>query len=73
MVIKDDIFLFYFFLFLGESPPGLAAQLGMGFGITIISVLVIGEVIFLYRKYGPTGSTRQRQYELPGYHNRLSI
>ena len=36
---------------LGESPPGLAARLGMGLGISFLAVLLIGEIVFLYLKF----------------------
>ncbi|CAF3965631.1 unnamed protein product, partial [Rotaria sordida] len=57
----------------GESSPGVAAQLGMGLGITIIGILLIGEIIYFYRKYGLNGSMSHSSYELPHFHNRLSI
>jgi len=60
------------FVFLGESPPGVAAQLGMGLGITIIGVLLIVEIIYLYRKYGWNRPRRQSNYEFTSYHRRLS-
>ncbi|CAF4110838.1 unnamed protein product [Rotaria sp. Silwood2] len=46
----------------GESPPGVAAQLGMGFGITIIGILLIGEIIYFYRKYGLNGPMHHSNY-----------
>ena len=58
--------------FLGESSPGLAAQLGMGFGISIISILLIVEIIYLYRKYRMARSSRQSDYEMPSTNRRLS-
>ncbi|CAF3101289.1 unnamed protein product [Rotaria sp. Silwood2] len=57
----------------GESPPGVAAQLGMGFGITIIGILLIGEIIYFYRKYGLNGPMHHSNYALPPFHSRLSI
>ncbi|CAF0885916.1 unnamed protein product [Adineta steineri] len=53
----------------GDSPPGLPAKLGMGFGITIIGVLLIVEIIFLYRKFGLNNSSREANYEMPGYNH----
>jgi hypothetical protein len=60
-------------LLLGESPPGVAAKLGMGFGISIISILLIGEIIYFYRKYGLTLSTHRTNYELTVHNRRLSV
>ncbi|CAF1394313.1 unnamed protein product [Rotaria sordida] len=57
----------------GESPPGVAAQLGMGVGITIIGILLIGEIIYFYRKYGLNGSMHHSNYALPPFHRQLSI
>ncbi|CAF2595597.1 unnamed protein product [Rotaria sp. Silwood2] len=44
----------------GESPPTRSAQLGMGLGITFITVIVIGEI--LYFKYCYNGSGRSGSY-----------
>ena len=55
---------------LGESPPGMAARLGMGLGITIIAVILIVEIIFLYRKYGCSPSSRESAYALSSLPNR---
>lgn len=49
---------------LGEPPPGRAAQLGMGLGITFIGLIVIAEIAFLYKKYGFSSSARASDYEL---------
>lgn len=35
---------------IGESPPGLAARLGMGLGISFLGVLLIGEIAFFIWK-----------------------
>ncbi|CAF3598855.1 unnamed protein product [Rotaria sp. Silwood1] len=59
--------IYYTFVFLGESPPGVAAQLGMGISITIIGIILIGEIIFFYRKYGLNGPMRQSNYALPTF------
>jgi hypothetical protein len=36
----------------------------MGLGISFMAVLLIAEVIFLYRKFGLNPSNRQSQYEM---------
>jgi hypothetical protein len=59
-------------LILGESPPGVGARLGMGLGITIIAIILFVEIIYFYRKYGCDTPTRQLNYELPSYNDRLS-
>jgi hypothetical protein len=52
-------------LILGEPPPGVAGQLGMGLGISFMAVLLIAEVVFLYRKYGfNLSNNRQTLYEM---------
>ncbi len=59
--------------FLGESPPGLAGQLGMGLGITLIGIVVIVLIVYLYRKYGFNNRRRPSDYELTPYQHRLSV
>ncbi|CAF1106762.1 unnamed protein product [Rotaria sordida] len=44
----------------GESPPTRSAQLGMGLGITFITVIIVGEIIFF--KYCYNGSGRSGNY-----------
>ena len=61
----DGRTLFSCFSPLGESPPGQAAQIGMGIGITAIAVLAIVETVILARKYGSTALGRQSNYQLP--------
>ncbi|CAF3319575.1 unnamed protein product [Rotaria socialis] len=51
----------------GGSSPGIPAQLGMGLGISLIGILLIAEIIFLYRKYGLSNTQRQRQYAMTDY------
>lgn len=46
-------------LLIGESSPTRSAQWGMGLGITFISLVVIGEIIYFkycYNDYGRSGS-----------------
>ncbi|CAM4925807.1 unnamed protein product [Rotaria socialis] len=55
----------------GESPPGTAAQLGMGLGISFIGIILTIEIVYLYRKYGCNQSTREADYALATYNHRL--
>lgn len=48
-----------------EQPPGRAAQLGMGLGITFFVIIVVVEVLFLYRKYGSSRRARDADYQMP--------
>ncbi|CAF0958738.1 unnamed protein product [Rotaria magnacalcarata] len=58
-------------LIMGESPPGTAAQLGMGLGISFVGIILIIEIIYLYRRYGCNQSTREADYALPTYNYQL--
>jgi len=62
-----------YLFFLGESPPGLAGQLGMGLGITFMGIIVIVLVVYLYRKYGFNNRRNPSDYELTTYDHRLSV
>jgi hypothetical protein len=46
----------------GGSSPGVPAQIGMGLGISLIGILLIIEIVVLYRKYGASKSSRHEQY-----------
>jgi hypothetical protein len=39
----------------------------MGLGISLIGVLLIAEIIFLYWKYGLSNLSRREEYALPQY------
>jgi hypothetical protein len=41
----------------------------MGLGISFIAILLIAEVIILYRKFGMNTPNRQSQYEMSSYNN----
>ncbi|CAF0986041.1 unnamed protein product [Rotaria sp. Silwood1] len=45
---------------ISESPPTRSAQLGMGIGITFITIIIIGEI--LYFKYCHDGNGRSGSY-----------
>ena len=46
--------------FLGEPPPTRSAKIGMGLGITFISILIIIEIV--YFKYCHSGDGRSSSY-----------
>jgi hypothetical protein len=52
--------------FSGGQSPGIPAQLGMGIGISLIGVLLIAEIIFLYWKFGLSNSPRREEYAMTG-------
>jgi len=58
--IKKTLIIF----FSGGKSPGLPAQLGMGLGISLIGVLLIAEIIFLYWKFGLSNSPRREEYAM---------
>jgi hypothetical protein len=44
----------------GESPPTRSAQIGMGLGITFITILIVAEIV--YFKYCYSGNGRSDSY-----------
>ena len=51
----------------GESPPGQAAQIGMGIGISFMAVILIVEIIVLKRFTGSKRPAREANYQLPAF------
>ena len=66
MIKKEDLKRL---LLVGDSPPGTPGRLAMGLSIPLISILLIVEIIYFYRKYGSDDLYRPSNQELSNYTN----